>query len=82
MTDTDRSLCDCPEPCACYTEGYAAGEGKALLRERDGLSGRYPRRWLRLPALPGRAGLPTEGDDPDGQEIARSLQPGASLGIG
>jgi hypothetical protein len=24
MTDTDRSLCDCPEPCACYAEGYAA----------------------------------------------------------
>ena len=21
MTDTDRSLCDCPEPCACYAEG-------------------------------------------------------------
>ena len=18
MTDTDRPLCDCPEPCACY----------------------------------------------------------------
>ena len=27
MTDTDRSLCDCPEPCACYAEGYAAGSG-------------------------------------------------------
>ena len=26
MTDTDRSLCDCPEPCACYAEG----KGKAL----------------------------------------------------
>ena len=25
MTDIDRSLCDCPEPCACYAEGYAAG---------------------------------------------------------
>ncbi len=21
MTDTDRSLCDCPEPCACYAGG-------------------------------------------------------------
>ncbi len=27
MTDTGRSLCDCPEPCACYAEGYAAGSG-------------------------------------------------------
>ena len=27
MTDTDRSLCDCPEPCACHAEGYAAGWG-------------------------------------------------------
>ena len=23
MTDTDRPLCDCPEPCACYAGGYA-----------------------------------------------------------
>ena len=29
MTDTDRPLCDCPEPCACYAEGYAAGKDKA-----------------------------------------------------
>ena len=27
MTDTDRSLCDCPEPWACYAEGCAAGSG-------------------------------------------------------
>ena len=27
MTDTDRPLCNCPEPCACYAEGYAAGSG-------------------------------------------------------
>ena len=26
MTDTDRSLCDCPEPCACC----AGGKDKAL----------------------------------------------------
>ena len=29
MTDRDRPLCDCPEPCACYAEGYAAGKDKA-----------------------------------------------------
>ena len=28
MTDQDRPLCDCPEPCACYAEGYAAGKDK------------------------------------------------------
>ena len=29
MTDTERPVCGCPEPCACYGEGYAAGKGKA-----------------------------------------------------
>ena len=29
MTDTARPLCDCPEPCGCYAEGYAAGKDKA-----------------------------------------------------
>ena len=29
MTVEDRPLCDCPEPCACYAEGYAAGKDKA-----------------------------------------------------
>ena len=29
MTDSARPLCDCPEPCACYAEGYAAGRDKA-----------------------------------------------------
>ena len=30
MAATERPLCDCPEPCGCYAEGYAAGyaEGK------------------------------------------------------
>ena len=23
--DRQRPLCDCPEPCACYAEGYAQG---------------------------------------------------------
>ena len=22
MTDSARPVCDCPEPCACYAEGY------------------------------------------------------------
>ena len=29
MTGRERPLCDCPEPCACYAEGYAAGRDKA-----------------------------------------------------
>ena len=29
MTARERPLCDCPEPCACYAEGYAAGKDKA-----------------------------------------------------
>ena len=30
MIDTGRPLCDCPEPCGCYAEGYAAGKDKAF----------------------------------------------------
>ncbi len=30
MTGQERSLCDCPEPCGCYAEGYAAGNDKAF----------------------------------------------------
>ena len=30
MTDEERRLCDCPEPCGCYAEGYAAGKDKAF----------------------------------------------------
>ena len=29
MTDKERRLCDCPEPCGCYAEGYAVGKDKA-----------------------------------------------------
>ena len=28
MTAGERPLCDCPEPCGCYAEGYAAGKDK------------------------------------------------------
>ena len=30
MTDQERILCDCPEPCGCYAEGYAADQDKAF----------------------------------------------------
>ena len=29
MTNQERPLCDCPEPCGCYAEGYAVGKDKA-----------------------------------------------------
>ena len=35
MTDTDRPLCDCPEPCACY----AAGKDKAYFEVLANLDG-------------------------------------------
>ena len=28
MTNKERPLYDCPDPCACYAEGYAAGKEK------------------------------------------------------
>ena len=30
MTGSARPLCDCPEPCGCYAEGYAAGQDSAF----------------------------------------------------
>ena len=37
MTAGERRLCDRPEPCACYAEGYAAGSGNGD-KERDRVS--------------------------------------------
>ena len=34
MTDDARPVCDCPEPCACYAEGYAHGKEKAHFEVR------------------------------------------------
>ena len=35
MTGSTRPLCDCPDPCACYAEGYAAGcSGEPCLATR------------------------------------------------
>ena len=73
MTDSARPLCDCPEPCACYAEGYAAGKDKAYFEVLASLDGPPHAGGVRLPALPGQAGLPAEGDDPDGQELAGAV---------
>lgn len=30
MTDKERRLCDCPEPCGCYAEAYAVANDRAF----------------------------------------------------
>ena len=39
MTDSASPLCDCPKPCACYAEGYAAGKDKAYFEVLASLDG-------------------------------------------
>ena len=39
MTETGRPLCDCPEPCGCHAQGYAAGKGKAYIEFMASLDG-------------------------------------------
>ena len=34
MTDSSKPVCACPEPCACYAEGYAHGKDKAHFEVR------------------------------------------------
>ena len=34
MTDSTRPVCDCPEACACYAEGYSHGKDKAHFEVR------------------------------------------------
>ncbi len=39
MTENNKlhrtRVCDCPEPCACYTEGYAQGKDKAYFEMKN-----------------------------------------------
>ena len=39
IADSDRPVCDCPEPCGCYAEGYAAGKDKAYFEVLASLEG-------------------------------------------
>ena len=39
MTAAERQACDCPEPCGCYAEGYAAGKDKAFFEVIASLDG-------------------------------------------
>ena len=71
MTARERSLCDCPEPCACY----AADKDKAYFEVIASLDGRGLR-------LPGKAGLPPGGDGVHGQELVGALRTGRGLGRG
>ena len=41
MTDSTRPLRDCPEPCACYAEGYAQGKEKAHFEIRAALDSNH-----------------------------------------
>ena len=39
MTAAERQVCDFPEPCGCYAEGYAAGRAKAYFEVLASLEG-------------------------------------------
>ena len=41
MTDSARPICNCPEPCACYAEGYAHGKEKAHFEVRTVLDSNH-----------------------------------------
>ena len=39
MSDAEQPVCDCPEPCGCYAENYAAGKDKAYFEVLASLEG-------------------------------------------
>ena len=39
MTAREVPVCDFPEPCACYAEGYAAGKDKAYFEVLASIKG-------------------------------------------
>ena len=44
VTNTALPVCDCPEPCACYAEGYAHGKEKAHFEVRAVLDSNHATR--------------------------------------
>ena len=38
MTDEERPVCDCPEPCGCYAEGYARARTRPTSRSWPALT--------------------------------------------
>ena len=82
MTGRERPLCDCPEPCACYAEGYAAGKDKAYFEVIASLESPPHAAVCACQPLPGEAGLPPESDDAHGQKFAVALRAVGALGPG
>ena len=39
MTDSAHPVCNCPEPCDCYVEGYAQGKEKIYFEMLASLEG-------------------------------------------
>ena len=62
--------------------GLCRRQGQGIFRDHLQPRGTAPRPGLHLPALPGQAGLPAEGDDPDGQKFAWDLRACGGLGLG
>ena len=46
MTGQDLPVCDCPEPCACYADRYAAGSGTETRSGAAFPEGRFERLGL------------------------------------
>ena len=38
MTDEERPVCDCPEPCGCYAEGNARARARPTSRSWPALT--------------------------------------------
>ena len=60
MTAAERQACDCPEPCGCYAEGYAAGKDKAYFEVLASLDG-PPHSERAAHASPARSSGPACG---------------------
>ena len=73
MTARERPLCDCPSPAAATPRNMPPARTRPTSRCWPAWRERPP-RGLRLPVLPGEAGLPAEGDDPAGQELPGPLE--------
>ena len=82
MTASPRPLCDCPEPCGCYAEGYAAGKDKAYFEILASLEGPPHAGGCACQPCQVKRGCLAEGADPDGPELAGTVRAGGGLGAG
>ena len=82
MTQSARPLCDCPEPCGCYAEGYVAGKEKAYFEVISSLDGPpHAGDCACQPCHVKRACL-QKVHDPDGQEFSGALRTVGGLDVG